>query len=83
MIRFLKALNVQIKIKLLLSHQILNDYEKLLLTKTNPEGVDIIALPKHVVTENLRKKVQHSGTKLVETVGVCHNLTKEEVIDEF
>lgn len=70
-------------LKVHVSHQILNDYEKLLLTKTNPEGVDIIALPKHAVTENLRKKVQHSRTKLVETVGVCHNLTKEEVIDEF
>ncbi len=45
--------------------------------------IDILALPHHSVSNSLRKAIKNSSTKLIETVGVAHNLKKDDLKKEW
>lgn len=61
----------------MLSHQITPKVETVV-------GVaDFIALPAHAVTPEFKNKVSSTQTKLIETVGVSHNLKKSDIQADY
>jgi hypothetical protein len=66
-----------------LSHQIFDKYRSLLKTPPNSNGVNLVVLPKHVITSQIAKDIDASETKLVTTVGISHNLSKTDIIKEY
>lgn len=62
-----------------LSHQIYNNHESLLLSNNNPNGANLIALPKHIIDKKFENLALSSSSKLIETIGVSHNLQKAEI----
>lgn len=55
------------------SHQLTPNHEKII------DIAKIIALPKHSINDEFRRKIENSKTQLIETVGVSHNLSREEL----
>jgi hypothetical protein len=63
-------------------HQMIDSKENgqfAVLKTGNQDGADIIALPSHVLNENLLKRFESSKTKLIQTIGVAHKTTKEDI----
>lgn len=59
------------------SHQITKKHEEL----TNQ--VDLIALPKHILTNKSIEKLSSPYTSVIQTVGVAHNLSPSVIKDEY
>jgi len=60
-----------------LSHQATHDLKSLV------NCVDMVALPSHAISKKLQSFIESSKTKLVQTVGVAHNLDQTTVLQEF
>jgi hypothetical protein len=60
-----------------ISHMILPEHEALL------KEAHFIALPKHATSEELLKKASHQTVKIIQTVGVPHNVTEEIIRNTY
>lgn len=66
-----------------LSHQMYDNIGNLLITAHNPNGANLISLPRYAVTDQFRSALISSKTKLIETIGVSHNLNISNIEKEY
>lgn len=66
-----------------LNHQQMDSHKNLFKSNENKTGADFIVLPTHVVDDKLRDLLKKSTTKLIETVGVCHNVQPDDLATDF
>ncbi len=62
-----------------LSYQIYDNSDALLMTEHSFNGANLMILPKHAITPQFESLVMASQTRLISTVGVAHNLRKEDI----
>ncbi|MEY3196995.1 MAG: hypothetical protein RLZZ59_363 [Pseudomonadota bacterium] len=84
-IKVLKAIKSQFPsvLSIYLAHQLFNGYETLIKTSSNTNGVNLMILPKHVITPSFAASINNSETKLLEVIGVAHNITRQDLVKEY